>query len=290
MPTCQIQPLTAAAIEGYLEAININVTVTLYESTTFLNKLYTGQLDLYLLGWGADYLHPDNFYTPHLCNPTNLSFGALDPILCANLQNALAEPDYAQQVLAYQTAAQTISTTLPFVPMIHARSGLLTRSNVDGLVASPIALETYHTVFFSDAVQTIVDPSLPTTLTYTDPQTEPTTVEIPVGAVEETTLLRLEPSTPTSAPATFTSVNHTFVLEAIRDGDVLQDFVFAEPITITIEYTDADVAGLKDETSLLLYVWDGSSWMDAAATCDPVSSYYAQPAREPPERKCLPPV
>ena len=54
---------------------------------------------------------------------------------------------------------------------------------------------------------------------------------------------------------------------------MLQDFVFAEPITITIEYTDADVAGLKDETSIFLYVWDGNSWMDAAATCDPASTY-----------------
>jgi hypothetical protein len=45
-------------------------------------------------------------------------------------------------------------------------------------------------------------------------------------------------------------------------------FTFEEPVTITIHYTNADVAGL-DENALVLEYWDEgtSSWADAA--CGP---------------------
>jgi hypothetical protein len=47
---------------------------------------------------------------------------------------------------------------------------------------------------------------------------------------------------------------------------------FQTPVTITIHYSDADVAGL-DESTLRLYHWTGSEWGDGADTCTPASSY-----------------
>jgi hypothetical protein len=43
----------------------------------------------------------------------------------------------------------------------------------------------------------------------------------------------------------------------------LSDYVFAEPISITIHYTDTDVIDM-DEEMLTLYQWDGNGWVDAA--------------------------
>jgi hypothetical protein len=40
-------------------------------------------------------------------------------------------------------------------------------------------------------------------------------------------------------------------------------FTFQTPVTVTIHYSDADVAGI-DESSLTLEHWNGSSWEDAA--------------------------
>jgi len=48
---------------------------------------------------------------------------------------------------------------------------------------------------------------------------------------------------------------------------------FQIPVTITIYYSDADIAGL-DESSLRLYYWTGAYWEDAAATCSPASTYF----------------
>jgi parallel beta-helix repeat protein len=47
---------------------------------------------------------------------------------------------------------------------------------------------------------------------------------------------------------------------------------FLSPITITIYYSEADIAGLVEE-DLRLYRWTGSDWEDAADTCIPASTY-----------------
>jgi peptide/nickel transport system substrate-binding protein len=263
---------TANAIKNDLEAVGILTTVIEYESNTFLNKYVNGELDLFLLGWGADYLHPDNFYTFHLCNPGNLGFGPLDALLCSNLQAALAEPDFDQQVIDYQAAGQRIYDTLPFVPIVHARSALLVRQNVAGLVASPSGFEEYRTAYFAEAVQVVVVPETGVSLVYTDAQSEPTTIEVPAEAVTQTTILRYVAMGATSIPSGYGSANHAFELNAFRDGELLVGFIFEQPITITIDYTDADVSMLHEDT-LLLYAWDGNAWVDAATTCAPASTY-----------------
>lgn len=263
---------TAFAIKGYLDAVGIQTTVTPYENITFLSKVGSGDVDLYLLGWGADYGHPDNFYSPHLCDPNYLGLGPIDTVLCDDLQAALAEPNFLQQIVDYGAAAEYIHDSLPFVPIVHARGGLLVNEDVAGLIPS-IYGEEYQSVYFADAEQTLVDPALPTTVTYTDPLDQPTTVEIPSGAVTESILMRFEPMQEASLPFVFVDTNHAFTLEAIIDGDVQEDFTFETPVTVTIEYSDADVAFIKDEETLLLYFWDGSAWIDAATSCDPVSAY-----------------
>jgi len=49
-------------------------------------------------------------------------------------------------------------------------------------------------------------------------------------------------------------------------------FAFAAPVTITIHYSDDDVAGLDENTLRVLY-WTGTAWADAADTCVPASPY-----------------
>ncbi|HEY4722613.1 MAG TPA: ABC transporter substrate-binding protein, partial [Anaerolineae bacterium] len=91
---------TANAIAADLQAIGITATVVEYEASDFIDKWRDGSLDLFLLGWGADYLHPDNFFTPILCSDY-LSFGPQDNELCSQLQAAQAMPDIADQLPIY---------------------------------------------------------------------------------------------------------------------------------------------------------------------------------------------
>jgi PKD repeat protein len=125
-----------------------------------------------------------------------------------------------------------------------------------------------------DGAQTVVDPTLGGTLIYTDAQGNPTTVKVPGGATTETITLLL---TPVASPTQLVSpnlrfINHTFDLEAYVGDRPVSGYVFSRPVTITVQYSDADVAGV-DEENLRLRYWTGSVWDDAANTCTPPSTY-----------------
>jgi len=131
------------------------------------------------------------------------------------------------------------------------------------------------------SLETITDTVTPTTgitLIFTDPQGLTTTVEVPGGAVTDTIELRFTPVPSPTEPITgeLRFANHAFDLEAYRGGVLMPGFVFERPVTITIHYSDVDVAGL-DESTLALYYWRGGAWIDAATTCP--ADYVRRPER-----------
>jgi hypothetical protein len=115
----------------------------------------------------------------------------------------------------------------------------------------------------------VLQPDTESTLIYTDAQGSTTTIEIPAGAVTETTTLAYTPVETTTVPSGFSFAGHAFTLDVYRSGTLLlPGFTFNIPVTVTIHYTDDDVAGL-DETSLVLGHWNevAGLWEDAA--CEP---------------------
>jgi hypothetical protein len=120
----------------------------------------------------------------------------------------------------------------------------------------------------SDAVTTTVTPEAGGTLVYTDPQGLTTTVRIPPGAVSETLTLVFTPlDGPTHPTAPLAFAGHAFTLELYRGPYLLPGYLFGEPVSITICYSDADVAGIADEMSLRVETWSGDRWVNAA--CQP---------------------
>jgi hypothetical protein len=108
-------------------------------------------------------------------------------------------------------------------------------------------------------ITTVVSTTLGGTITDTSDLT--TTIEIPTGAVTDTTIIVY---TSLGAPSpTFAFAGHALNLEAYRNDVLILGFTFEEPVTITIEYSDEDVEGsIEDE--LTLQYWDGNTWGDAA--------------------------
>jgi thermitase len=86
------------------------------------------------------------------------------------------------------------------------------------------------------------------------------TIEIPAGAVTKTIQLAYT-SVPTviGSPSGLVFAGRAFRLEAYRGDGLLPGLVFEEPVTVTIRYTEADVAGL-DENALELCYRDGGEW------------------------------
>jgi peptide/nickel transport system substrate-binding protein len=247
----------AVSMQEDLQAVGISTTlVTEYDWPTYLTKIRDGEADLFMLGWGGDDGHPDNFFYPNLCHCYQ-RYGPRDDVLCDHLEAARREHDFDTLVGMYKWASQRVHDTLPLVPIGHSRTALVFRHNVGGFVPAPIGQESFGQVFLaSEGVE--VPPDADATLVYTDPQGSPTIIDAPAGAVSETVTLLYAPlDVAEGSPGTF--AGHGFVLEAHRDGELLSGFTFEIPVTVTIHYTDADVAGMDEETLGLRY-WDGETW------------------------------
>jgi peptide/nickel transport system substrate-binding protein len=268
-------PATAAAIHTDLAAVGIDATVIEMESSAFLNKVYAGDADLFLLGWFADYPHPANFFVPHFCADT-LSFGPHDEVLCNELQATMADPDLSSQLTRYRWAAGRVHSTLPALSLVHTNTSLTTRWDVKGLQPSSMSEESYRDVYFGGAEAPIA-PSTGGTLVYTDPAGSPTTVAVPSAAVAEAVTLRLVVADNVQVPAGLGASGHAFDLTALQGGVPLAHLAFAQPVALTVSYSDADVARLREKT-LRIYTWDGAVWVDAATTCTPALPYVVDEA------------
>jgi hypothetical protein len=114
-----------------------------------------------------------------------------------------------------------------------------------------------------DGVQGSIDPDLGGTLIYTDSRGNQTIIEVPAGAVSDTTKLVYAVSQEPVESDGLAFAGHAFDLKAYYNDDHQPSFVFNSPVTITIHYSDADVGDI-DELLLTLKFRDGSNWEDAA--------------------------
>lgn len=111
----------------------------------------------------------------------------------------------------------------------------------------------------------LVNPDTNTILVYTDTQGSPTTIQISATAVTEAIMLAYVPVDTATPPLGFSFAGHAFELDAYRNGELLPNFIFEVPVTITIHYTDTDVTG-QDEETLALSYWNGSTWVTDGIT------------------------
>lgn len=121
----------------------------------------------------------------------------------------------------------------------------------------------------------IADPAQAHTLTFTPATGGQSTVQIPANALDQPTELVYEPFTPSTQPAGFAFAGRAFELNAYRANALVENLNFLQPVTVILDYTDAEVAG-QDETKLELRRWDiaTSTWVDAAC-----GAYDRQPAQ-----------
>lgn len=125
------------------------------------------------------------------------------------------------------------------------------------------------------AVVDIPNPTQPATLVFTPTTGGRSTVQIPANALDQPTELVYEPFTPSTTPVGFAFAGRAFELNAYRADALVENLAFLQPVTVILEYTDADVAGMN-EARLLLHRWDPatSAWIDAAC-----GAYDRQPAQ-----------
>ena len=107
---------------------------------------------LNLIGWTGDFGDPDNF--------VGTFFQSQQPAWGTNefpnrevidiLNRAERETDIAARTALYEDANRLIADWIPGVPYVHTSPALAFEANVTGYVPSPVSLEEFQTVEFSD--------------------------------------------------------------------------------------------------------------------------------------------
>jgi peptide/nickel transport system substrate-binding protein len=120
----------------------------------YIQTVFSGKAQLYLLGWLPDVPDPDNFFG----NPDGPTFrtyqprfGFRNPKLFALVQRADAEPNLARRAHLYERASRLVMELLPIVPYVHSRFAVALRRNVTGFVpgsTGPVN-ESFATVGFA---------------------------------------------------------------------------------------------------------------------------------------------
>lgn len=142
--------------EQLLANLNINITIEVQESGTFLDNATAGALSgLYLLGWGADYPDPTNFLDYHFNNVANQQFGDTFPSVTEPLTTAATTLDTEVRQAAYVEANNAIRENVPMVPISHGASATAWLADVVGAHASPLGNESFAHVTPGDRAQMV---------------------------------------------------------------------------------------------------------------------------------------
>jgi peptide/nickel transport system substrate-binding protein len=106
----------------------------------------SGKQDLHLLGWTGDYNDAGNFVGTFF-GRSKPEFGFDDASLFREIAAADAEPDAAKRAQMYEQVNRDIMNKyLPAVPISHSPPAIVVRSNVNGLIPSPLTDERFATV------------------------------------------------------------------------------------------------------------------------------------------------
>src|SRR5205823_5422206 len=121
---------------------NIDATIDVQESATFLDNRGSGKLDgIMIVGWGADYPDITDFLDVHFGTGAGKKFGkSLDDIAAA-LTKGGSTPDDAARTAAYTEANNLIRQHVPMVPVAHGGNATAWKADVQGAHSSPLTVE-----------------------------------------------------------------------------------------------------------------------------------------------------
>ncbi|MFL5679174.1 MAG: ABC transporter substrate-binding protein [Chloroflexota bacterium] len=145
----------ATDIQAQLKAnLNIDATIDVQESTTYIDNSNAGKLDgIHLLGWGADYPDVTNFLDVHFGAGATKQFGKHYSDIEAALSKGAQTPDQAGRNAAYADANNLIKQHVPMIPVAHGGSAVAYRADVADSHSSPLGNELFSVMTPGDRQQ-----------------------------------------------------------------------------------------------------------------------------------------
>ena len=130
----------ATDLQAQLADIGITANLDLQESTTLIDNVNSAQLPFYLLGWGADFPDPSNFFDYHF-GPEQIQFGTGFPDVHEVIAAAGSETDPDVRLETYQQLNPLLAEHIPVVPIAYGGSAVAYQAGVENAHASPLTNE-----------------------------------------------------------------------------------------------------------------------------------------------------
>ncbi|MEO0561415.1 MAG: ABC transporter substrate-binding protein [Chloroflexota bacterium] len=112
--------------------VGIETEVVQMESGAFLDASAAGELELHLLGWGADYPDATNFLDFHFSSGASDQFGAKFDDITENLAAGAQLADPEERYPFYLAANEALRDNVPMVPIAHGASAVAYRGEIVG--------------------------------------------------------------------------------------------------------------------------------------------------------------
>jgi ABC-type oligopeptide transport system substrate-binding subunit len=123
--------------EQWRQAFGIDVTPVGLEWGAYLERLEADPFDIFRLGWGADYPHPNNFLTDLIsCSSGNNNMQYCNEEVDQLLQEAAVAPTLEEQVPLYNQAQEMVMADAPIIPLRMGSRFTLVKPWIQGLVAT----------------------------------------------------------------------------------------------------------------------------------------------------------
>ena len=101
----------------------------------YLDRLTEDPFDIFRLGWGADYPHPNNFLTDLIsCTSGNNNMGYCNPAVDALLEQAAGTAKLEDQIPLYNQAQEMVMADAPIIPQTFGARFTLVKPWIQDLV------------------------------------------------------------------------------------------------------------------------------------------------------------
>ena len=144
-------PFNAAKMQMWEEALGVKIVFQTMEWATFLNKLSSNELQMFSLGWVADWPLPDNFLEVlfHSQSEQNhYSYG--NPEVDALLDQARLESNLDKRLALYQEAERLIVRDAPVIPTTFGADYYLVKPWLEGFELSASIVPFLKDVIITD--------------------------------------------------------------------------------------------------------------------------------------------
>jgi ABC-type transport system substrate-binding protein len=148
-------PQVASDIRDQLAQVGITVSLDEQESGAFIDNANTGNLSMYMLGWGADFPDATNFWDFHFGAGASPQFGTGFPDLHEVLADAGSTTDEEERAELYAQANELLFQHAQALPIAYGGSAVAFKAEVEGAHASPLSNEQFAAMSLEGADQLV---------------------------------------------------------------------------------------------------------------------------------------